>query len=261
MFWETSERYNFTFELYAPEDQSYGQLLPNGTWIGQVGDVVKKENSYDVGIIWGFYSAWYHILDFAGYLSFAKLEFSTSHPQRFTNWEPVLAPFPTHLWILIAFVYLAIVWVFYLLLLHGKQTSVTSTYKSLSTAAEMSYRMALEQNSRVPRNTRHVSALWMLSIIIIGTCYKCNLASYLSIPSVTSVPSTFRELSERPDYIKIILNVLGVAERKFFNEAKSPVFQNIRKHNNLTFPFLFLMSGMVVSIVVNLIEIAIVWFG
>jgi len=62
-----------------------------------------------------------------------------------------------------------------------------------------------------------------LSIIIIGTCYKCNLASYLSIPSVTSVPSTFRELSERPDYT-IILNVLGVAERKFFNEAKSPVF-------------------------------------
>jgi len=155
MFWETSQRYHFTFELHASEDQSYGQLLPNGTWIGQVGDVVKKENPYEVGMMLGLYSAWYHILDFSGYLDFAKLQFLTSHPQRFADWEAVFAPFQTHLWIVIAFVYLAIVWVFYLILLHGKQTSVTSTYKSLSAAAEMSFRMALEQNSQIPVNTRH----------------------------------------------------------------------------------------------------------
>jgi len=54
---EASKRLNFTYEIYAPVNQSYGQLLTNGTWIGQVGDVVKKENPYDVGMMLGLYSA------------------------------------------------------------------------------------------------------------------------------------------------------------------------------------------------------------
>jgi len=85
IFWEASKRLDFTSELYVPPDQSYDQLLPNGTWIGQVGDVVKKENPYDAGMILGLYSAWYPILDFSGYLGFARLEFLTSHSQRFTD--------------------------------------------------------------------------------------------------------------------------------------------------------------------------------
>jgi len=71
----------FVFELNAPPGQSYGELLLKGNWLGQVGDLAKKENPYECAVLLGHVLAWYPLVDFTGVFDIAKLIFVTSHQQ------------------------------------------------------------------------------------------------------------------------------------------------------------------------------------
>ncbi len=68
----------------------------------------------------------------------------------------------------------------------------------------------------------------MIATIITGTGYRSNLASFLSVPSITPVPATFDDLAAATEY-RITLNNLGVAETQFFEFNTNPAIQEIKK--------------------------------
>lgn len=232
IFLEASLKFNFSFEIDAPVGQGYGSYLPNGTWTGMAANLYYTERNFDLAILLGHVQGWFHFVDFASPLDFAKLVFVTGRAKMESNSESFIQPFQREVWFATIGIYVIIsITVFVLLLV--KTWSKSSHKWTVRDAAFMAittpYSVALEQAlSKVPKNVRLVVGLWMIATITTGTGYRSNLASFLSVPTIPSVPTTFSALASDPEY-RVVLNNLGVAEAQFFEFSENPTIKVIKK--------------------------------
>jgi hypothetical protein len=195
-----------------------------------VSDLIYTERGFDLAILLGHVQVWYSLIDFASNLDFARLMFVTGQPKLEINAESFMRPFQKELWIAIVTSYGVISFVIFIFLevKFWSKSSINkgdSVYKSLG----LPFSVALEQNMKVPRNVRSLVAIWMIVIIITGTGYRSNLASFLSVPVITPGPSTYEELASHDNNYQVILNTLGVAEQQFFDNNDNPTIQVLQK--------------------------------
>lgn len=94
-------------------------------------------------------------------------------------------------------------------------------------AINIIYGIALEQGMRIPPGVKVLSALWLLFIINLGTGYKSNLVSYLSIPVKETIPRNVQQLAERRDF-RVLVNNLGAVEKAFFEHSDLELVKKIK---------------------------------
>jgi len=229
---EASEKFNYTFESYAPL-QSYGTLLKNGTWIGLLSDILYEERNYDVGYNLAHVLIWNDHVDYVATMSQARVSFVTRHPQSLTlRMTAFLSPFQLSLWILLCLTFFYVSFSIFFCLkfipsIDNQQVHL-STYQILYISCILPYSILMEQGLVIPPRTKWISALWLLCVMIIGTGYRSNLVSYLSIPLKETIPHDMEELSQRKDYT-VTLNVIGVVEKLFFKQTELKRAKEISK--------------------------------
>ncbi|XP_035710421.1 uncharacterized protein LOC118436422 [Folsomia candida] len=230
IFVEASRRFNFTFDLDAPPGKVYAAKLANGTWVGQTGDLFYTERGYTNSIYLGQI---YGLLDFVEYAStidHAHLMFFAGRAKMESNSESFLLPYQREVWISVIVVYVAIILTVFCLLVPKPWKKNDLTWRDAAYHAIcVPYLVALEQAlSKVPISVRFIVGLWLVMTIVTGTGYRCNLASFLSVPTIPPVPRTFAELAADPDYC-IILNNVGVPEVKFFQLNDNPTIKAVTR--------------------------------
>jgi hypothetical protein len=231
-----SHPFNYTFETWAPVGQTYGTLLPNGTWLHMLADILYEDRDYDIGYNLAHAFIWDGLIDFAATLTTTKLSFITRHPQLLPlRMEAFLLPFQPSVWTAIFTTAASISMCIFLHLKFNpinRQPSIPSTAQASFISISLPIGMALEQGMRVPIGARWLSALWLWAVINVGTGYRSNLVSYLSIPMKESIPRNMDEVAARPDF-KITLNVIGAVEKYFMEQSELRRVKNIRQNNLL----------------------------
>ncbi|CAL8109372.1 unnamed protein product [Orchesella dallaii] len=218
-------KFNYTYEMYAPEGQQYGSLLENGTWIGMIGDLTT--GNFDFALVSGHLPRWYDLFDWTWTATFARILFLARKPSaKEIKWQAVFYPFEMDTWIGILSLYTFTSFCMFLFLRFQivKWSLSHSIYWSFTTT----FQISLEQNVKLRHGIKFLSMLWMIMTIVSGTMYKSNLASYLTIPRTDKLPSTFEELADKQEY-KVILNHIGDAEYYFFQYSESPAIRKLKK--------------------------------
>lgn len=174
LFLESSNKFNYTFELHAPPTQGYGALLPNGTWTGMASDLYYTERNFDIAVLLGHVIGWFHFVEFASTLDFAYLTFVTAPPKQAVSEDSFLYPFQASVWGSIILTYVLVVLIVSTFLIITRWEKVHDTLgDSLFVAFWVPYAAALEQqNTKVPNNLRGLVCIWWIATIITGTGYK-----------------------------------------------------------------------------------------
>jgi hypothetical protein len=235
---EASNHLNYTFESYAPPGQSYGTLLKNGTWIGMLADILYEDRDYDIGYNLAHVLVWNEYVDYAATLSQIRVTFVTRHPETLSlKMKAFLLPFQLSVWIAILASFVSIFSALYFFLKfnpnNNKPASIEPKVNSSSSSQQpkgtdtaalynaimLPYSLLMEQGINIPPGARWLSALWLWCVINMGTGYKSNLVSYLSIPMKDVIPRDMEDLANRPDYT-LKLNVIGAVEKLFFEQTE-----------------------------------------
>lgn len=229
LFHEASLIFNFTYELFSDEEAgSYGEILPNGSWTGMIGAVTSE--TYDLVLYLGPSLIWQPLFDFSGSLSGAAVRFMTPRPTSEIRWQAFLHPFRLTLWValmaLFVFVLISILIVMYVAttMLPKKVTR----FPPVIATTMMTFAIAMEQTAHIPRGVRMICGAWLVFSIIIGTAYKSQVMSSLTLPFSEKPPSTYQELAQHKDY-KSILNNIGGLEVAYFQSNDSQLISTIAK--------------------------------
>lgn len=226
MFHEAAHYFNFTYySRSADEANSYGKLLDNGSWTGMIGDVVTDEKNYDMTAYIGAFLLWYEMFDFVGTLSPAAVLFLTAEPQIELQWQAFLYPFGIEVWFSIIVLFLTVIGTMVFLLNSNSFQKLSKSIMSSSTL--LTYQIAMEQTSRIPKGVKIISGAWLLFTIIIGTAYKSKVMSSLTFPFIDKPPQTYAELANS-DY-QPILNNIGGLEYEYFQSDDSQLIVQIAK--------------------------------
>ncbi|CAG7828740.1 unnamed protein product, partial [Allacma fusca] len=220
-----SKFYNFSMTVNIPP----GGLnqLPNGSWPGVVGDVVH--NQKDIVLCYGQSYERNQILEFTTLFGFIEVSFVRANPNKVgVKMTALLQLFQIKVWLMLGTVVSLLVPLFYFALLNQ---SKDRGYTAVITV----YSLLLEQNVSLKMNpfTKFVMVLALFLSLIIGTCYRSNLTSYLTLPHYEKVPDTFQDLAAMEDYNISYLSVKG-AGLLFLRNSKLATFVSISERMKVT---------------------------
>ena len=230
---KSAKHYNFTYDLECPVFKGTVQL-PNGTFLGPMGEVVSGEKDLVLGSAQTLERHPY--MDFPTYADFTELQFVTSYPKKILRWEAILFIFPFGIWMLLCVSCGIMLPIFYLFIKRRKHVSSDVKSQSLSAAAlfgacVVTFCPLLEQDSRchpVSFARRLVVFLWMMNCMNLTNFYKSDFIAYVTLPKKEKIPETFKELSQNPDYT-IKFMYLNAAGTVFFNRTTNPMYISFRK--------------------------------
>ncbi|KAG7172770.1 Glutamate receptor ionotropic, delta-2-like 17 [Homarus americanus] len=196
MLQEIASRLNFTYHLQEiPPDEYWGELI-NGTWVGMLGQVVRKEKDF---IINGMAV----VLDRYQAADFSVPYFSDSYsitlkvPPPFPRWRSVVYPFGVWVWagVLAALVMLSLI--FHLLVRADSSPIYNNRMDVLSTMVWLSRTLLRQSVPRVPEvmGCRAFLACWWLSALVLSTSYMGKLIAFLTVPTQTRRIDTLEELA------------------------------------------------------------------
>ncbi|CAG7720915.1 unnamed protein product [Allacma fusca] len=216
---------NFTFSVNLPS----GGLnkLSNGSWTGAIGDILY--NNKDIILGFGQFYHRNHILDYSTLFGFIELKFYKAHAKVGTTDGALLKPYQPFVWFLIGMTFGLLVVVVYF---ETRQMSVEASFSFW-----VLYRSHLEQPVSLGNNSsNNLSFLLTLSLfycMIIGTGFKSNLVSYLTIPDQEETPSTFEDLALRENYQPYFVTMKGTGIH-YFKTSNASSVMTIRKRMIVT---------------------------
>ncbi|XP_046662954.1 uncharacterized protein LOC124355843 [Homalodisca vitripennis] len=103
-----SKKLNFTLSFKNPistESAAWYERLPNGTIIGFLRDVMEYRLDIIFGGLMPYYATYYHF-QFSLSHTFNSLNWYVTDPNNIPQWKIIFEVFPVEIWILIAFVFL-----------------------------------------------------------------------------------------------------------------------------------------------------------
>lgn len=238
---ESSVYFNYTYKIDSSEAAgTYGKLLENGTWIGMVGELYNNEEydlgeylpltysifyfhsmsqvksinfanfvlSYYIAVFAGSQLIWHDMFDFGGSLSGAGMYYLTAKPKTEVQWQAFLYPFRPLVWLSLAIGFILVAILILLMLLPFSNSSVNSSIF-------ITFKILIEQTTRIPRSTRAIAGAWLMFSIIVGTAYKSHVMSSLTFPFAETPPSTFQQLAYNKEYTPTLNNIGGLEEWYF----------------------------------------------
>ncbi|CAG7664619.1 unnamed protein product [Allacma fusca] len=254
LFSAASKNFNFTFDAY-PGLEGTGRVLSNGTWVGMVGDLLYHR--FDLSTTMRVTPTRYGLIDIAAFLWNDDLIFITSLPQRRVPWAAIFQPFSLVLWIFILVALGAITFAlcFSLIVMTRvniehklkvaiiintphtlkrtifvdvvsliKEHAIEYAYSSIF----MTISICLDQGTRIQKGTKILVMTWLLSMLVIGTCYKDKLFASLTFPESEGVPRTVEELHARTDY-RVIFHYWKSSHFTQFNNSERQIHRDLVK--------------------------------
>ncbi|OXA57341.1 Glutamate receptor [Folsomia candida] len=242
---EASKTFNFTFSTHVTS--GYGTLLPNGTWIGLLGDIYYEDSEYEVAYSLGHDVILDGLIDYAACLDFVRLTFMTRHPlPQVMNMWGLLLPFQPCVWYAILGIFCALVATIYSVFVCEDRRSQWKKKNYIDAVISkddglcnsdyfcrsfvLIYCITLEQTVTIPNKNIKLQllvAVWLFFILNMGTGYKSNLVSYLSIPEKGSIPRDMEQLATST--YGVTLNFFGIVELIFFNTSDLNTVKGINR--------------------------------
>ncbi|XP_037072295.1 ionotropic receptor 21a-like [Pollicipes pollicipes] len=165
----------------------WGEALPNGTWIGLVGDIKNSRAHFGIANIFFTLSRWNYI-DYTRPYDLEYACFVVWNEPPLPHWLAVTRPFQWPAWvgILVSFL-VSVLALVALARLGGGGERLTFT----------SFQRAALYNFG-PRGgaVRTFDGSWRVATMVIGIAYCAKLVSYLTFPSTPAPLDTHRELAE-----------------------------------------------------------------
>ena len=189
--------YNFTLDMREPTDGGkWGEALPNGTWIGLVGDVKERRAHFGIANIFLTLSRWKHV-DYTRPYDHEHACFAVWNKPPLPHWLAVVRPFSWPAWLMIlSSLMFSVAALVVLARLAGGERA---TFTSLPRAALYNFGVLLARtNILEPRRapSRSFDIGWRLAAMVLGFAYCAKLISFLSFPTVPAPLDTHRELAE-----------------------------------------------------------------
>ncbi|CAG7824300.1 unnamed protein product [Allacma fusca] len=227
LFEVVSKYYNFSYDM-STDPKPTGSLLPNGSWTGMMGDIYHGKK--DIGMCIHVTSSRYEHLDYTTYMFTEQALFLLAHPVTNVKWNALISPFTPQVWFYFMTSFFLMVLVFYLVFKTGDLYPVNNNCKySKEKTSEIVYqafmhpfRIAIDQDSVVPKRGRILTGFWLLFVLVLSTGYKDKLVSFLTFPEPDPIPRNLKEVHRRPDF-KMIFH--------FWGSTMLDRFQN--KHNSM----------------------------
>ncbi|XP_071527006.1 LOW QUALITY PROTEIN: glutamate receptor ionotropic, delta-2-like [Panulirus ornatus] len=197
MLQEISGRLNFSYHLQEiPPDGFWGELI-NGTWVGMLGQVVRREKDFLINGMAVLLDR-YHATDFTVPYFSDSYSVTLQVPPAVPRWLSVVYPFGGWVWVSLVGALLLVSLTFHLLLVQGGYTSIySSRVDVLSTAVWLSRTLLRQAAPRVPAvpGCRPFLVCWWLAGLVLSTSYMGNLIAFLTVPSQARKIASLEELA------------------------------------------------------------------
>ena len=189
--------YNFTLDMREPTDGGkWGEALPNGTWIGLVGDVKERRADFGIANIFLTLSRWKHV-DYTRPYDYEHACFVVWNKPPLPHWLAVIRPFSWPVWLtILTSLMFSISALVVLARLAGGERA---TFTSIPRAALYNFGVLFARtNPFEPRRapSRGFDIGWRISAMVLGFAYCAKLISFLSFPTEPAPIDTHRELAE-----------------------------------------------------------------
>ncbi|XP_042883436.1 glutamate receptor ionotropic, delta-1-like [Penaeus japonicus] len=214
---------NFSLEFTeVSQDELWGHELPNGTWVGLVGEVFYEK--VDIGACNMFLELhrWQQV-DYSVPYNFERGCFVAPAPKPMVNWQAPLLPFSGYTWVSIGVALAICGGLLYAVVALSSQAefpefrSVVHDYLYIMAAFTM--RSPHVRPSQPPVRV-YVGFVWLFCLIV-ATAYSANLVAFLSSNQMSAPIDTLKQLSESS------LRIGGVAFWKTqFSASIDPVVRD-----------------------------------
>lgn len=222
---------NFTYDLYKSGAKgSTGHRLPNGTWVGTVGEVFSNE--VDVGMACSMTLIRHFVVDLVAPISFEYVNFAVGPPVTIYSVLSLFWPFSTYLWAAI-FICTLITVVVSTYILHYAQLLPQNCYTDLKwtgvTILKYFGSTWIEQSNtipeRLPQSIKIILGYWLLFCVVGTNIYKAKMVSFMTFPVTDPIPTTFDELADSS--YDIVFHYFGSVALNTFKESHSPTYTKI----------------------------------
>ncbi|CAG7723828.1 unnamed protein product [Allacma fusca] len=223
----TGNHLNFTFTLKGDGFRNLGQN-PNGSWNGFIGDV----NGNKVDLAFTLQNTYQRnpYSDFTTHTMYFNTIFFAPLPQVRVKWEAIFYPFTIQVWGCIAVsLFLATLLLYLIQEQSNFEGHSGNQLEHLYQAVIIPISIFLQQNCSPPRNMRFFTGIFLFYAIIMGTCFNCNLISFLTFPETDPVPSTPEELSSMKNFRAEIIYYPGASCDHLFRTSTHPTYTTIAK--------------------------------
>lgn len=211
-------KYNYSITLQHPTEwQLMGEKQPNGKWDGVFGDLVYDRA--EIASVSNPTDERNGLADFIGPFGKSDLVFMSANPLTYAKAGAyaIFHPFPHKIWIVLIVGFFC-VWLVHSVAFEIRHSLGKEKYSDTVRKAFMvMMAFTLEQEMKKPKGAalRFIMIVWVSFMIIMGTSYKYNLASYIVSPQPDYVPKSFEELYDLPEY-NIIFDLGGVSGWNYF---------------------------------------------
>uniref|UniRef100_A0A2P2IBZ3 Glutamate receptor ionotropic, kainate 2-like n=1 Tax=Hirondellea gigas TaxID=1518452 RepID=A0A2P2IBZ3_9CRUS len=206
-----AEKLGFCYRTVYPFNTVFGNKLPNGTWTGLIGMVIRKELDFAIPPFAYSLERW-RAVEYSNILDIDSHSVTYKYPTFTSDVFGFIKPFTSSVWGCIAALLLVMTAVmgsialFKTYVLHQRTDGTPASAEDeekrdadkpnhIMGAAMLVYRALVGQSLDVVVPVHQaLLGLWLVMCLVIGTIYKGNLMSKLIAPKVNIPFSTFEEL-------------------------------------------------------------------
>ncbi|XP_021960591.1 glutamate receptor ionotropic, delta-1 [Folsomia candida] len=196
-------KFNFSYTMFLATGKGTGLELPNGTWVGTVGDVVADRA--DIAIITAMTDKRIKVVTFTNtFFDINYLNFITTEGTRVFSPAVLLWPFDVVMWSFIGASTVAAFLIFKLInkamaASHVEVKNIPPNNPTWGMRRQVFFVLTsyLDQDcGGMPSFTplRCFVALWLFFTLIITTVYRSKMVSFLAFPVMERLPLTFEQL-------------------------------------------------------------------
>ncbi|XP_067125819.1 glutamate receptor ionotropic, kainate 5-like [Centruroides vittatus] len=192
------ERLKFTYKVVKPIPKTFGGKNKNGSAIGMYGQLINNdaEFAYIPSIV--IYE-FFRILHYSSHVTFNNFLFIVKTPAQNPNWKSIINTFSYEIWI----VFIASVIAFRLILhqVVNKNFSESRDHKTWTRGKTFWFLIGSSANQGGNLNNvkrlaaRIMIGIWLLSVVVILSCYNSKLTSFMTSATTDFVPRTVQELA------------------------------------------------------------------
>lgn len=199
--------------------------MPNGSWNGIIGQLETKKADYSYTLVGVTYER-FDAIAFTPCIFYFRVTFAVKVPGGYSDWTSVIKPFSAEVWIGIS-----IILPIFSLILHKvieQEISIEEMNIYWPRMKVFWFLFGTLVYQGVNLNTirrfpsRFLIGIWLLSVIVLFMSYSGNLVSFLTCPTLETIPTTFSQLADAVKKGKYSCGVLGnFSFLKYINESNT----------------------------------------
>ncbi|XP_069951455.1 ionotropic receptor 93a-like [Cherax quadricarinatus] len=197
-------------------------VLPVATW-DQVTSLVMERTSFVAAVTHKVLPQRCLLYDFTYVYIQGSISFAMATPSFISNWESLVDPLTTEVWVAI-FVVLLMVPPCLFMISRPEDDILT-----IADSAEIAVGTLLGQGTKKQLPERSSSRLllvtWLVFAFIVSNVYRGNLTAALTLPKYPARPETLEQLVKVVD--KVTMPTYGEKFKQFFKQSDSEVYQTL----------------------------------